>query len=164
MAELSYTYEQAREHLYATFWQKWIDETTGVRSVIPDCNPLDEDAAKLCPVLWEEEEPEDLSDVTVPTVYVYVRHHNSKRTAISDRMFTRYGFVLARVIVPTDAGLKTGDQLAYVVKSAFEGKRGYGDGRGIWFKSVRVTEAGAQQGRYLFLVTADFEYEEITGA
>lgn len=162
---MSYTYEQARDHLYNTFWQRWIDPVAGIVTVFSTFDPAAHDAPTApVVVLWEEEEPEDLENVTKPTLYNSVRHYSTPRKHVggeSRHIFGRKGFFLSRIYIPTDTGLKTGDQVAYVVKSAFEGKRGFGDGNRIVFRGVRVTENGARSGRFLFTVTADFEYDEV---
>lgn len=161
MTTYSYTYEQARAHLYATFWQHFIGPN-GAVTVDPDYDHTDGDDATI-EVLWEEQEPDDETNVERPTIYNYVRHYSAPRSHIggdSRQVFDRKGFFLSLVLIPKDTELKTADRLAYVVKSAFEGKRGFGDGRGIVFRSVRVTETGRQKGRVQFTVTADFEYSE----
>ena len=64
---------------------------------------------------------------------------------------------------PPEPGLKTADALAYVVKTAYEGKRGIGDGKGIVFRNWRPTETGPQrEGRFQTICTVDFEYPDHT--
>lgn len=161
MSTFSYTYAEGRENLYNTFWQHFIGVNGGVTF---DATYDYTDESPSIEVLWEEVEPDEKTVVTRPTIYCYVRHYSAPRNHIggeSRQVFLRKGFFLALVLMPQDQGLKSADDLAYVVKSAFEGKRGFGAGQGITFKSVRVTEAGLQKGRWQTTVTADFEYSEV---
>lgn len=167
----SYTREQARDHLYTTLLKRWNDPVHGWAGILDEAD-FDPAYTKAPEVEWDNREPDDTDGMEKPILFVYVRHHNARQKGVgggegrSRTIHRRYGFVLIRVYTPKDSGLKTGDRLAYVVKSAFEGKRGFGAGNGISFQSVRVTEVGQVKGRYEHLVTADFEYDEIisTGA
>lgn len=161
-----YTPAQAREFIYQTFFATWSDPVAGWQGIVDALGaPIVLDVE---PTLeWDNDVADDAPDVTEPTVYLYVRHYASKQAHIGGetrRSFTRRGFVLARVQVPQDQGLKTADALGYVVKTAFEGKRGLGDGNGIVFRSWRPTETGPTRGRFQAVSTVDFEYDEHTGA
>lgn len=171
----SYTREQARDHLYNTLFKTWDDLDRGWRSIMADddVSPAYTSAPQI---EWDNQEPADTAGTNKPILFAYVRHYNEQGVGVGglesqgggrSRVIRRHqGFVLIRVYSPEDGGLKTGDRLAYVVKSSFAGKRGFGAGNGISFQSVRVTEIGLVKGRYEHLVTADFEYDEIisTGA
>ena len=171
----SYTREQAREHLYATLFNTWDDLDAGWRSLVAD-DEVSPAYTASPQIEWDNREPSETDGMDKPILFVYVRHFNEQGTGVGglesqgggrSRVIRRHqGFVLVRVYSPQDGGLKTGDRLAYVVKSAFAGKRGFAAGNGISFRSVRVTEVGLVKGRYEHLVTADFEYDEIisTGA
>lgn len=164
---MSYTPGQAREHIRNTFWQTWKDPVKGWRGIVDgDGNPVP--LAEEPDLEWEANEPEDeMPDITKPLVYFYVRHYASRPSTVggeSRKVSTRRGFVLVRVYAPAEGGLKTADALSYVVKTAFERKRGVGDGFGIIFRAWRPTETGPQKnGTFLTVSTVDFEYDEITG-
>ena len=58
--------------------------------------------------------------------------------------------------------LNISDAVVNVANNAFQGKRGIGEGYGIWFHQVRLIEAGRNQGRYRADILAYFEYDEIS--
>lgn len=167
MAITSYTPAQAREHIYATFMNTWQDPDKGWQGLVDvfgnAITLTDEPQLE-----WDNDIGDDPPCVNAPLVYLYVRHYASKQAhigGVTRKSFTRKGFVLARVWVPQDTGLKTGDALSYVIKTAFEGRRALGDGKGILFRSWRPTESGntsASQGRFQIVSTVDFEYDEHT--
>lgn len=163
---MSYTPAQAREYIYATFLATWKDADRGWQGLV-DVFSRPITLAAEPRLEWDNDEDDDEPDVTAPVLFLYVRHYASNPSTIggdSRKINTRKGFVLCRVWVPSDTGLKTADALSYVVKTAFERKRGLGDGNGIVFRSWRPTEAGAQKdGRFMTVSTVDFEYDEITG-
>jgi hypothetical protein len=163
---MSYTPAQAREHIYATFLATWRDAEKGWQGIVDALGaplPLADEPK----IEWDNDEDDDAPDVSAPLVYVYVRHYASQPATVGGetrKLTTRRGFVLIRVWVPGDAGLKTADALSYVAKTAFERKRGVGAGNGIIFRAWRPTEAGQQKnGTFLTVSTVDFEYDEITG-
>lgn len=165
---MSYTPAQAREHIYATYWATFNDPDKGWRNLLDwEGNPL-EPLAEQPDVEWDNDIGDDTPEVEKPTIYAYVRHYASTPATVggeSRKRTTRKGFVMLRVWVPRDTGLKTADALSYVAKTAFERKRGVGAGSGIIFRSWRPVEAGNQKtGPFLIVSTVDFEYDESTGA
>lgn len=163
---MPYTPAQAREFINQTFYATWNDADKGWRGIVDAFGvPITLDAEP--DPKWENFEGDDLPDVTVPSLFLYVRHFASPPSTIGGetrKIVTRRGFVLVRVWVPGDGGLKIADALSYVVKTAFERKRAVGAGSGIIFRSWRPTEAGPQKnGTFLTVSTVDFEYDEITG-
>lgn len=164
---MSYTPAAARDHIRSTFWQTWKDPQRGWAGIVDgDGRPIS--LAEQPDLEWEADEPEDeMPDITKPLVYFYVRHYGSTPSSVggeSRKLVTRRGFVLVRVYAPAEGGLKIADALSYVVKTAFERKRGVGAGHGIIFRGWRPVETGPQKnGTFLTVSTVDFEYDEITG-
>jgi hypothetical protein len=162
----TYTPAQARRWILKTFQATWADPEKGWRGIVDDMGVPISLAAEPR-IDWENVEDENTPDVTEPHLFVYVRHYASNPATVGGetrKIVTRRGFVLVRVWVPADSGLKTADAISYVVKTAFERKRGVGEGSGIIFRSWRPTEAGPQKnGTFLTVSTVDFEYDEITG-
>jgi hypothetical protein len=166
----SYTPGDAREAMYATFWNTWDDSLLGWRAVLPGVMP---DDPLLAPtVAWDAEEPEDDAAITAPVVYAYVRHTTGKQASLSARQdptteqwigrrWQRTGFILLRLDVPQSMQLKTGDALAKVIVNAFQGKRGVGSGAGIIFPSVRPIEQGNLKSRYRIDINVSFQYDEL---
>lgn len=157
----SYTPAQARDHIYSTFYAVWRDPVAGWQGLKDaDGNPI---YLAQEPKLEWDNDIDDSADVTEPTVYLYIRHYTSKNRAIGGRAVERKGFVLVKVKVPSDTGLKTADALSYIVKTAFENKRAPGDGKGILFRTWRPTETGIVQSiRFQIVSTVDFEYDELS--
>lgn len=163
---MSYTPAQAREYIQQTFFQTFKDPVRGWQGLVDAMGePITLAAAPH--IDWENLEGEELPDVEAPRLFLYVRHYASPPSTIGGetrKIVTRRGFVMVRVWVPADEGLKTADALSYVVKTAFERKRAIGAGFGIIFRSWRPTETGPQKnGTFLTVSTVDFEYDEITG-
>lgn len=163
---MSYTPAQARRWILKTFQATWADPEKGWRGLV-DAKGEPIILAAEPEIDWDNIEDPDTPDVTEPHLFMYVRHYGSNPSTIGGetrKITTRRGFVLARVWVPSGYGLKTADAISYVVKTAFERKRGVGDGHGIIFRAWRPTEAGPQKnGTFLTVSTVDFEYDEITG-
>lgn len=161
---MSYSPEQAREHIYKTWQATWSDPDKGWRAIR---DQYGEPLAVEPKVEFDNDVDDNPPTVDRPLLYLYVRHFASPAATIGGetrKLVDRQGFVLLRVWVPRDSGLKTADRLSYVAKTAFERKRGVGAGNGIVFKSWRPTEAGPQKdGRFMTVSTVDFEYTEITG-
>lgn len=165
----SYTTGQARDALYATFFNAWDDSLTGWRAVIPGVAPGDPTAPL---VVWDDDEPEEDAPITAPTVYAYVRHTTGKQGSLSARRNTmtgedqgrrwcRTGFLLLRLHVPNQLPLKTADLMVKVMADAFQGKRGFGSGAGITFPTVRPVEQGPSKDRYRIDLIVSFEYDEL---
>ena len=145
---MSYTPAAARDHIRSTFWQTWKDPQRGWAGIVDgDGQPIS--LAEEPDLEWEADEPEDeMPDITKPLVYFYVRHYGGTPSSVggeSRKLVTRRGFVLVRVYAPAEGGLKIADALSYVVKTAFERKRGVGAGHGIIFRAWRPVETGPQK-------------------
>lgn len=163
---MSYTPAQARQHMWATFRATWKDPMAGWQGLVDDLGrPIA--PSKEPKVDFENAIDENMPSIREPLLSFQVRHYSSAPSTIGGetrKITSRRGFILVRVWVPSDSGLKTADALSYVVKTAFERKRGIGAGSGIIFRSWRPTEAGPQKnGSFLTVSTVDFEYDEITG-
>lgn len=164
---MSYTPAQAREFIQRTFHATWRDPDRGWKGLV-DYAGIPLSLAEEPDIDWESTQDEDdLPDISKPSLFLYVRHYGTTPATVggeSRKLVTRRGFVLVRVWVPSGDGLKTADAISYVVKTAFERKRGVGAGSGIIFRAWRPTEAGSQKnGTFMTVSTVDFEYDEITG-
>lgn len=165
MTVASYTFAQARDFMYQTFFTPWMDPTAGWPSIlttIPVTDPPDPGAPI---VIWDDEEPADDTPVTNVEVYVVVRHATGQQASLrgeTGRRWRRTGVMTMRMRFPPTMQLNTADALSKVVNDAFQGQRGIGDGYGIWFHRVRLVEAGRNQGRYRSDILAYFEYDEIS--
>lgn len=163
---MSYTPAQARQHMWMTLLNTWRDPVAGWQGLVDDLGQpiaLDQE-----PTIDQENDIDETPpSVTEPLLSFQVRHYSSAPSTIGGetrKINSRRGFILVRVWVPQDMGLKTADALSYVVKTAFERKRGFGAGSGIIFRAWRPTEAGQQKNSsFLTVSTVDFEYDEITG-
>lgn len=160
----SYTYLEAYDHLLETFRQTWIDPTNGWVS-IPD---LTEEPEIEWPNLSRARDDADVASPAEgdePWLRVYVRHNDSEQRSLGEpgcRIFTRTGMIGVDIFTPLNTGLKLPYLLGIVSKRAFEGKRGYGTGSGIIFRSVRLRERDNYQKRWAHTsVQADFEYDEV---
>lgn len=159
----SYTVGEARDFIYQTFYQAWISDQTGWPSILTSGPPPAD-------VIWDGLEPTDDTPTTQVEVYFAVRHSNGQQASLmgetgdstTGRRWRRTGVATARMRFPVDMQLKTADLLAKVVSDAFQGKRGFGDGSGIWFPRVRLVEQGRNQERNRQDVLAYFEYDEIS--
>lgn len=152
----SYTFEQARDFIYQTFFSYWTDPTNGIAS-IPGVTFAD--------VIWDDEEPADDTPITSVEAYVTVRHVDGQQASLrgeNGRRWKRTGICTVRMRFPPGLQLKTTDAVSKVANDAFQGKRGVGDGFGIWFHKVRLVEFGRNQARYRADVLAYFEYDEIS--
>jgi len=158
----SYTYPEAYDHMLSTFQNTWADPTWGWRSVVSDEPRIE------WPNLDGKREDTDEADPVVadaPWLRLMVKHHDSDQATFGEtgcRVFTRTGMIVVDIFTPINVGLKTQYRLGNVCKRPFEGKRGFGDGSGIIFRSVRLREHDNYQKRWTHAsVYADFEYDEV---
>lgn len=146
------TYREARIAVYNTL-------KTRVEARVAALDELDD----IPNYLFDDLGDDDFPNISKNTLVVYVRHYASNQKTIGGEtrnLFERKAFALVKVWVPKNNGLKVGDALAYIVKSAFEGKRALSPFNDIIFRSVRVSEQGIIKDRLQITVTADFEYTE----
>lgn len=92
-----------------------------------------------------------------------VRHLEGSQDTLAgpgSRSFRRVGTIAVQVYAPLGEG--EGRSLAMglgrVALGAFEGATTPGD---VWFRRARVRELGPEDGWYVVLVEADFEYDEV---
>lgn len=148
-----YTYEEARNCIYKTFYEHW-QGTSGWQSVVTD-EP---------PIIWENVQRADAEDVSKPFVRIFIRHDDSELDSFGqdgEGSYQATGAVNMQLFVPNDDnGLILSDRLAKVLQRAFRGKTGTGDCCGIVFRSVSMNEQGSDERVFQTNVTADFEYDE----
>jgi len=159
----SYEYDEAYDHMMRTFANTWTDPLLGWAS-IPDLN--DEPLVEW-PNLDGKREDDDVkvAEPEEPWLRLFVKHHDSDQATFGEtgcRIFTRTGMLGVDIFTPLNIGLKLSYRLGTVCKRPFEGKRGFGAGNGIIFRSVRLREHKNYQKRWAHsTVYADFEYDEV---
>lgn len=96
-----------------------------------------------------------------PYAVVFIRHSSGFQAnlgGIGNRKFLRNGFIQVVIHTPSVFGLSSRYQLAKVVSDAYEGQSSQNGG--VWFRRVRINEAGREGMFYMLNVFADFEYYE----
>lgn len=137
---MSLTYEQAYDEMLDMFKAGW--DTTGYD-------------------VFYEDGPEDDHTGTTPYVVQKIQHLDSDQRGFGassgQRMFQRDGLLTFQVCSLSAKGLSGSYQLAKVVADIYEGKSSPG---GVWFRSVRIREAGTKGAFYQTNVIISFEYYE----
>lgn len=125
---------------------------------------------------WEAQTPpvpkvqyEGVAPITptpdAPWARIVVRHTTGSQTGLSDpsgvRRFTFVGTVTVQVFSPLglQGGLQNGEDLAELVKSAFQGKVDTTDGS-VWFRDVVIREVGTDTPWFQCNVIAEFTYDQ----
>lgn len=138
---MSATFEQARDEMFAllrtALLASAISSRVGWPTVANDALP---------------------PSTQVPWARVQLFHGPGGQVGFGDglRKYERTGTLITQVFSPR--GLNTGYQLAKIVADALEGKA---TPRGVWFRNVRIAEAGADGNFDQINVIADFEYTEV---
>jgi len=153
---MSYTEEQAIDHMLGTFKTAWDDGSSGWVSVL----------AAEPEIVWDNVDTQNADQRSAPWLRVFTRHFEGpgQRTfgGTNNRVFTRTGQLIVDVFVPIGEGLLIGRRLAKIARDAFEGKSANGAGSAIWFRNVSVVERGVDRERwFLVQVLAEFEYDEV---
>lgn len=151
-----YTYEQAYEGIYQTFYQHWNDVTVGWQSV----TGLAEEPL----IIWENVQKQQTPPVNKPWMRVQVRHLTGEQDSFGldgEGSFEATGFVTIQLFVPQDGnGLISGARIAKVISRAFRGKTGVDEYCGIVFRNARINEVGPDDRWFQINVLADFAYDE----
>ena len=138
---MSATFEIARDDIHAMFHAAWT--ATGF------------------PAFYDNKAGDKPSSSS-PFVRFTVRHRESEQTSaghpLGNRLFSRYGQVIVELYVPLGEGMNRADRLAKTIVDAFEGKQSE---NGVWFRNVRLSEVGPDEGWYKVVVTSEFEYTEV---
>lgn len=157
---MSYTYEEAANHVQATLLATLKDQLKGLELVVPGFYSYN----ALVNVLWES--PDNTDDLVLDKINLCteVRHlpkaGQKFLNTTTRRVYSRTGYVMSEIYVPLSQDLQILRKTGSIVKSAFEGRRGLGAGSGIEFKNVHFRELGKVKGYWSGLVRADFEYQE----
>ena len=157
-----YTTEQARSGIYETFYQHWINTTTGWQSI---SGLTSEPKVFYENIIADAVDGEVFTpDTANPALRVLVRHNTSEMDSFGEDgegSFEATGIVTVQVFVPLDKnGLLFHDRLVKVAQRAFRGQTGFGDNCGIVFRRARINELGPQERWFVTNVLADFEYDE----
>src|ERR1700743_1893369 len=81
----SYTYAEARDFIYQTFFQQWIDPSVGWPSVLTTIPYVALPAApdpRAPVVIWDQEIPSDDPPISVVEAYVTVRHSDGVQASL----------------------------------------------------------------------------------
>ena len=137
----SLTYREARDDIFAVIKTAW--DTTGNVIFWPD----KAGKAPSAPASWAR---------------VALQHGNPGSQSLTGGngtiKFERQGVLVIQVFSPAGQGLSEGYDLCKVLTDALEGKA---TSNGVWFKRVRIVEAG-NEGDYSQLnVIAEFNYDEV---
>jgi hypothetical protein len=140
---------EAREVLYQAFFTGWGAET---------------------PIVFENElARESLNQGGDPWVFLHVHQATSEQDSLGEtgnRRFMRRARVRVEIRTPTEGGhaktksggMRTGDELAEIARSIFEGV----NFTGVWCdRGVQIVESGIDGKWYLHVVEALLSYEEI---
>ena len=134
------TYEEAVDEILDMFKEAW--EPTGYD-------------------VFYEQTRDQRNTTEDPWCSVWVRHSGGSQATLGgkgNRKFRRIGFVQVAIHTPSVFGLSSSYQLAKVVTDAYEGKSS-ANGK-VWFRQVRINEAGRDGMFNILNVYADFEYDE----
>ena len=136
---------EARDEICARFWDDWRANVPAVVGHVP-------------PVRWSHVEAQDPPPVDKLWARVMVAHGATIETFGKPKRHTRMGVVTVQVFTHArDQGLALGENVAKIVRKAFEGQTTPG---GVWFRNVQVTDAGYSRPWMQLNVSAEFEYEE----
>lgn len=105
----------------------------------------------------------NIPDGPRPWARVTVRHTTGGQVSLANhsgkKRFRRNGFVTVQLFSRPGDGLSELDSLANLIVRAYEEYTGIG--HGVWFRNVRVNEAGQDGDWVQFNVIADFTYDQV---
>ena len=90
-----------------------------------------------------------------------IRHVGGRQATLGgtgNRSFERTGIIFLQIFTRVGKGLQESYQLAKVLADAFEGKS---SPNGVWFRNVRINEAGKDGAFTQTNVTIEFQYNEV---
>lgn len=138
---MSLTYQQAKDEILTIFKDAW--DTTGY------------------PVHYQDVRKQRDRDEE-PWATVFLQHSAGFQSTLTgvqgERTFSRLGFVTVQVFTPIGKGLHKAYELAKLVSDAYEGAATPG---GVWFRNVKLNEAGQDGEFYQLNVIIEFSYDEI---
>ena len=110
-------------------------------------------------IFWEAVEADRETDDTAWAVST-IRHVAGRQETlggIGNRAFQRTGIIFLQIFTRVGNGLQESYQLAKVMADGFEGKS---SPNGVWFRNVRINEAGKDGTFSQTNVTIEFQYNE----
>lgn len=141
---MTLTLAQARDEILTKFQAAWLA-----------------DAASQNLLVVYDDVKKDI-DTATSWARVTIRHNTGFQATLSDAnnamRYRNLGLLFVQIFTPLGDGQKLSDQLAGIVKAAFQ--RGQTPG-GCWFRNVRVNEIGPSGAWYQLNVVAEFEYDEV---
>jgi hypothetical protein len=111
------------------------------------------------PVFYENTR-KDRPDEEIAFIQVVLRHAFGNQATLGgagQRIFMRYGVLIATLNFPTGSGLSGPYGIAKAISDAFEGVSSQ---NGIWFRNIRISEKGRDGGYFQTDVIIEFEYSE----
>lgn len=111
-------------------------------------------------IFWESVEADRETDDTAWAVST-IRHVTGRQDTLSGKggkSFLRGGIIFVQIYTRVGKGLQESYQLAKVISDGFEGQA---SPRGVWFRNIRINEAGKDGAFYQTNVTIEFQYNEI---
>lgn len=111
-------------------------------------------------LFWESVEDSREIDDTAWAVST-IRHVAGRQKTlggVGNRAFQRTGIIFLQIFTRVGNGLHESYQLAKVMSDAFEGKSSL---NGVWFRNVRINEAGKDGAFSQSNVTVEFQYNEV---
>jgi len=134
-------YLDARDFMFGVFKAAW-DTTGGLPAAYDDL-------------------PASKPDGQSPWARVSIVHATGGQASLSNefgvRRWDRTGVLSVQVFAPTGDGIKTCYTLATLVANAFESSQG----SDVWFRNVRLNEAGVDGAFYQINMLADFSYDDV---
>lgn len=111
-------------------------------------------------IFWESVEWDRENDDSAWAVST-IRHVSGRQVSLGGlgwRSFERTGIIFLQVFTRVGNGLQESYQLAKVFLDAFEGVSTPG---GVWFRNVKINEAGKDGAFSQTNVTVEFRYDEL---
>lgn len=145
------TFDSARDEILGLFWDDWEANTPALNG------------GQAPVVRWPGVDSGDPPPADAAWARITVQHATSRQSTLGEpgnRRFSRPGLVTVQIFTPLSAGggLFLAEKLAIIARNAFEGR---GTPSGIWFRDVRVQEAGVDGSWYRMDVRVGFEYDEL---
>ena len=111
-------------------------------------------------IFWEAVQGDREVDDTAWAVST-IRHVAGRQQTlggIGNRAFERNGVIFLQSVTRVGNGLQESYQLAKVMADGFEGKS---SPNGVWFRNIRINEAGKDGAFTQTNVTIEFQYNEV---
>lgn len=139
--------QQARIDMQAAFWQEWQARAMAALSYVPLTR-------------WEGREDSTPANPDEVWVRVSIRHASGTQTTLAEpgaRRFRHRGTFIVQVFTPIARGADYGALAAQAALQSLQGK----STPDIWYSNARVNESTPDEPWLVWLVRADFEYDEV---